>query len=210
MVERFEGKSEQEIEAEKEAAVFHEFLPSANIQESSLEQIPEEAVKLFESYGRKYISPEEYKAGNFEKLYTIGHDNGDITYVAEQTKILGKENYEQEKNAYFFESREGKEIGHGELRYNDVSEDKYFKNKPFVGYSATEKEYRRMGLGKRRIFEMNAYSQMRYQLPLYSGTVITPEVKRIWEALVKEGKAEKFREKTGRTTRVRFVLKKPN
>ena len=90
-----------------------------------------------------------------------------------------------------------KKMGHSELRFNikcAEENEKYFKNKPFTGFTSTEESARRTGLGTRRIFLMNAYAQMNYGFPLYSDTAISEGAKKMWEKLVQQGKAERFKE----------------
>lgn len=182
MIENFEfKKNKDEI---REEAIFQEFFPTGKIEKVSAEEIIPDAMEFFEINSTKYIYEEDYKPGNFEEFYIIKHDNGDLTYVAEQQKKYpddGDEVDDYEKDTYFFETKGGNKIGHGELRYNISSKDEFFIGKPFVGFTDTEKDYRRTGLGKRRIIEMNAYSQMRYKLSLHSSTTITPEAKKLWE-----------------------------
>ncbi len=181
----------KKFDLEKVKDDFCKFFRGSSIEEIDLNNIPKEAMTFFENHSELLISSKDYKPGNFEFFFLIKHSNGDITYLAQQTK-----NYHEkvgiERLTYFWETRNKENIGHGELRYNISDKDEFFKNKPFVGFSETEKEFQKQGLGKRRLLLMNAYSQMLYQLPLYSSDIITPKAENIWVQLEGEGLAQKL------------------
>ena len=61
------------------------------------------------------------------------------------------------------------------------------KDRPFVDYTRTSEEYRRQGLGRRRLINMNAASQQFFNLPLYSSRVIQDDALRLWQDLEQEG-----------------------
>lgn len=181
---------------------FKKFFPQGSIEEISFDTIPSEVLEFFEGMSARFVSPDNYKSDNFEIAYLIKHDNGDLTYVAEQEKDYQEKGIE--KNAYFFDVRDGKKIGHGELRYSANRKEEFFDQKPFVGFTNTEDDYRRLGLGERRLFEMGAYSQIRYGLPLYSSTTITKEAEKVWQKLEAHGKANKIEDQDG--VRYKLVL----
>ena len=119
-----------------------------------------------------------------------------------QTKVLSNG---PEESTYVVDTSDSQDIlGYSELRYCFADSRKFFRGKPFEQWSGTEKG-RRSGLSTRRIFVMNALSQMLYGLPLYSSTHfihdtdekgerIQPQ-KLVWEKLVREGLARKFKER---------------
>ncbi|MDQ5883583.1 MAG: hypothetical protein QG654_497 [Patescibacteria group bacterium] len=184
-----------------------EFLKSKNektpqrfiFENISIDQVSDNAIKFFEGASQRFILPEEYYPGNFEGLFLLKHENGDITYVATQIKF-------DEYNTYFFDTRDGEEIGHGELRFAKDSEDEFFKDKPFVGFTDTEENFRRQGLGERRLLEMGAYSRQIYNLPIYSDTLISENAKALWNKFVSLGMAEVFIENSGGRSHERYVL----
>jgi GNAT superfamily N-acetyltransferase len=184
----------EEIKKVTKEDTFNKLFTSGKIEKISPDQVPKEAIDFFDGMGARFVPPEEYTQGNFEQLYVINHANGDITYIAEHEKQYDENNKEQ--NTYFLETRNGKEIGHGELRLVTVGPDEYFKQ-PYVGFTDTEKEYRRQGLGTRRVLEMGAYAKMQYSLPIHSDTLIWEKALKVWEKLEKEGKAEKVETGSG-------------
>jgi len=176
----------------KQFVIFKEFFPNGEIERIKLTDIPVKAINYFERKSRQFTLSKKYKTGNFDAAYAVKHDNGDRTYIVVQRKTYDANN--EEELIYFAEMREEKMIGSGELRYNDSNKSEYFKGKPFVGSIHTEKNFRKRGLGTRRIKLMHAMSRMQYSLPLYSDTLNTEELKNLWENLVKKGKAKKIKE----------------
>lgn len=170
-------------------------LPGAEIEDISIDLIPQRVLEKFEAHSKRFILPNEYKPGNFNKLLLIRFQNGDIIYAAKQIKIY--DNKREEECTYFFETRGDEILGRSEMRYGlkyKKENSKYFKDKPFVGFIKTESDMKKTGLGTRRLFAMNAVSHMIYGQPLYSDTVNSDEMINVWEELVKKGKAEKFKE----------------
>lgn len=166
-------------------------------------QIPNPVMEWFEGRSALQIHPRDYRRGNFSAFYVIYHQSGDRTFAAKQTKTYDT-NGDTEELVYLIDlDSNGKEEGHGEIRMNVSNDDPYFKNKPFVGYTATEDGFRRQGLGTRRLLIMNTFTQILYDLPLHSDTLITDDARRLWERLVAEGKAIKYQE--GKNERFRFV-----
>ena len=85
-------------------------------------------------------------------------------------------------------------MGSGELRKAITNQVEYFKDKPFVGSTRNEESGKGKFLGARRLEIMNAFSQMKYGLPLYSDTRMSPLAIDVWEGFVQSGKATKFKE----------------
>lgn len=61
-----------------------------------------------------------------------------------------------------------------------------------VGDTFTNNEYRRQGLGRRRLELMNGITSQLYGQVLHSGLSIEPEAESIWQTLVDEGVAEPY------------------
>ncbi len=139
------------------------------------------------------MNMENYKPDNFESLFEVDNIDGSKSYIAEQTKTYDT-NKDTEKLTYIFDLHGDIVSGHSELRYNISNKSKYFKNKPFIGFNDTEREFQRKGLGWRRMRLMNAFAQMRYGAPLYSDTLMSEQAEGLWQKLVKEGKAKKIKE----------------
>jgi len=166
-------------------------------------QIPNQVMEWFEGRSSLLIDPRNYLQGNFSAFYVINHQSGDRTFAARQTKTYDT-NGDTEELVYLIDvDSDGIEEGHGEIRMNISNDDPYFKNKPFVGYTETEGGFRRQGLGTRRLLMMNTFTQMLYDLPLHSDTLIADDARRLWERLAVEGKAIKYPE--GQNERFRFV-----
>lgn len=189
-----EARKEQELETK-----FREFFPDGNITATDLDSVPTEVKRRLENYSQSFILPEEYRPNNFDATFVVEYPNGDKSYIAEQTKtyktlIENEPGSETEKLSYIFDTRGEGISGHAELRYNISNKSKYFKNKPFVGYNDTEREFQRSGLGWRRIRLMNALARTKYDAPLYSDTLMSEQAEGLWQKLVKEGKVKKIKE----------------
>jgi hypothetical protein len=190
-------EASQFLEKEKKPLNFSipkRFFPQTKFSEVSYEDLPAEAVRIFEGYSRRFILPEDYKEKNFSYLIKAQHDENDFTYIASQTKKFTRTNLEVETDTYFVDILDGEYVGRSELRYAPKSNIGFFKKRPFIGYIITEENLRDAGLGTRRVYQMNAISQMFFNLPLYSDTLISSKMCGLWENLVKEGKASKFKQ----------------
>lgn len=125
--------------------------------------IPEDAMKHFEWASERFILPEEYKEWNFEKYRYIQHD-GYKTYVATQDKntrdFIEKEIYLYETDTTWAN------IWHGEVRLG-ITEDPYFKDKPFVWFTQTEEDFVHQWYGGKRIITMNNICKQIRWLPLH-------------------------------------------
>jgi hypothetical protein len=171
---------------------FDNFFKEGNVKELHIEDLPEDVLKFFESNSAKFILPEDYKPEDFKRFLLVNHENGDQTYIANQTKEYYNKSVED--LSYLVDYRGEDNLGHAELRYNPLSNSEYFKDKPFVGYTVTEEKYQKKGLGRRRLFLMNALAETLYNNPVYSDTIITDEAKNLWEKLVQENLAKKIKE----------------
>jgi hypothetical protein len=193
-------------EAFNKGQIFESYIKGSKIQEVTIESIPKEVLVFFEQRSALYVNIDVYKEKNFENFYEIIHNNADRSYVAVQTKEYPDGTVE--KDTYFFDTRNNEELGYGEVRFNQRSENDYFKNKPFVGITRTLEKFQRQGLGKRRVLEMGAYTEMQYQLPLNSDSLLSAESKEVWENLINEDMAEKYIEAQGGSERYRLLLKR--
>ena len=180
-------------------------LYGAEMVEIAYDDLPQNVKTHFETQSSKFILPETYKIGDFSKLYKFTHQNGDITYVGQQDKTYDT-NGSSERLTYFIDTRDGEMTGYLELRLAISDLSGYFRGKPFVGFTRTHSAFLNQGLGKRRLEEANIYSLSEHSLPLNSDSVVTDEAKRVWEGLIKDGKAERYDE-NGKE-RFRFVSKK--
>jgi hypothetical protein len=171
---------------------FDKFFKEGDVKELQIEELPEDILKFFENNSARFILPKDYKPENFKNFLLVNHENGDQTYIANQTKKYDNKNVED--LSYLVDYRGEDNLGHAELRYNHSSDSEYFKDKPFVGYTVTEEKYQKQGLGRRRLFLMNALAETLYNNPVYSDTIITDEAKNLWEKLVQENLVKKIKE----------------
>jgi hypothetical protein len=202
MTERESGfvpPSEPRLEQER----FQAYFPGHSIESAELASVPDQARQLMEEKRGALVSQENYTKGRLEGGHVITHPDGSRTYVATTKKIYSM--LDEEESTYFVDMEGGSVLGYGELRKDLSKGGKYFTDKPFVGYTRTEAANVRQGLGLRRLEMMNAFSQMKYSLPLYSDTVMNTGATSRWEELVRAGKAEKFKE--GREDRYVFKSK---
>jgi hypothetical protein len=190
MSEKFNSQKEEVV-----LSVFKKYFPDAEICEVGLADIPKKVLEYFEFKSSQFLDPDKYKKNNFENFFVVRHRDGLLTYVAQQTKDYNDNDVE--KLTFFADYKNDAVVGRAELRLKikcAKEKEPYFKNKPFVGWIETKENLRKSGLGTKRLFLMNSVSQMCYNLPLYSDTVNSPEMKSLWEELVKSGMATKFKE----------------
>jgi hypothetical protein len=172
---------------------FIEHYPHGTIREIRLKDIPSNAMDFFEAQSARFITLDEYKKGNFDSSFIINHDSGYDTYVTSQITYYKYTSKTTEKLIHLFETTKNlTKIGHGEIRYDFLSKREFFTEKPFVGYTNTEEEYRRKGFGIQRLRVMNALTYMFFNLPLNSDNTIWPSAKRCWERLAEVKEAEKY------------------
>lgn len=189
--------------------VFDRFFNAGKIEQILITEIPKLAIDLFEGYSRRFISPKDYRQGDFQQLFCINHHLGGQIFVAEQIKQYPDGGMDDE--LYLCELYQRKiDLGHGEVRFSLNNDEDFFLDKPFVGYTHTEEEFREIGLGVRRLVIMNALTQSLYGLPLHSAIFVQDgEMKEApmgaWKKLVKLGQAEIFKE--AEKDRYRFLDK---
>lgn len=164
MPEKIDLKNETADFTEK-ARVFSEYFPDGKIERINMAEVPAEALKYFEFKDRQFVSPKEKPSG-FEDFLVVRHADGKQTFIAQQTKTYSEsflEAGDTERLTYFVDADGDKIIGRSELKLNIKCPKEcreYFKDKPFVGWIETDKNSRGQGLGTRRMYLMNAYSQM--------------------------------------------------
>lgn len=88
MSEKFEGFEPKEEEKEIDLTVFKEYLPGADIKAIDLSGVPEDVLKYFEEQSKQIFSDEmeNYKPGNFNKIFAVQYPDAQTTYLANQTK----------------------------------------------------------------------------------------------------------------------------
>ncbi len=173
-----------------------------NFETIEATDIPLDVMNFFENRSKQLILPEDYEPGNFEGFQAVRHENGDITYIARQTKTYSTNRETEQLNYLIDFNNQNEETGYAELRLNETNSS-YFKNKPFVGFSNTETKYRKQGLGTRRLLTMNALAQSQYHNPLNSDTLLSKGAENLWKGLVKKGLARTYQE--GNHTRYVFL-----
>ena len=93
--------------------------------------MPASTISIFEGYSRRFILPKQYRERNFEESLIVTHKNGDITYMAAQTKIFNTDgDFDREKLFYLTDvDNSNNVIASAELRFNFTSLDSYFSRK---------------------------------------------------------------------------------
>lgn len=172
---------------------FKQHFPNGEISEIKLTEIPEDILELFKNKYRALVSQEKQQPFEMSRFRKISHTDGSISYAATVTKHYDGETGTEE-STYIADVHESELSGYGELRKNLTNNSDYFKDKPFVGFTKTENKFLRSDLALRRLYLMNAIAQSRYGQPVYSDTVISDEARELWENLVEQGKATKFKQ----------------
>ncbi len=187
------------------ADIFRTNFHGAEIKVVTYNEVPPNVMEWFEVESEMFLF-KDYKRGAFKELFAIQHNSGDITYAAQQIKeypvimATGHPEIDLVEDLVYLKdlNRYGEETGYGEI----IKEAK--EEIPYVGYTMTKDEYRRQGFGKRRLLMMNGLSKMLFGLPLYSGISFGhPDAKSLWEKLVAERKALKYKE--DKKDRFRFI-----
>lgn len=182
---------------------FQKYFPSGKLHPIAIEAVPPLVMQKLEQRSAYLMRTEHYRPGNFEKVFTVDHEDGGVTYVALQTKDYGGE-AGIERLMYLVDGdATHAPFGFGEVRLNVSSSKEYFTHKPFVGTTQTDPAMRKHGFGTRRLLLMNAFTRAAYDLPLYSDTLVSDDAKRVWKKLLDQGVAEKFVE-AGGLERYRF------
>jgi hypothetical protein len=174
---------------------FHDHFLSARLRPLDIDQVPEDVQNFFETRHKNLIEP---PYPDFKTVYVIEHKSGGKTYVA-QREVTYATNDETETLTFLYNiNNSGQNTGYGEIRLNTSNQRNYYKDKPFVGYSYTEPDFTRKGLGTRRLRMMNALSQALHGLPLHSDTLLDENgaAKRVWERLVENGEAKHYKQGT--------------
>lgn len=162
------------------------------------EDVPAEVATRLVGRGRLYIHPEEAPQSitEFGALRVHEHADGDMTYLANQTKTYSQGDTEEIIHV-IDASPDGEVIGTGEVRYNPTSKEDYFKGKPFVGATSTVESRRNEGLATRRLRIMKLAAAAEFGLSLHSDTLFSDDsARKIWEHLVRDGLAERYMQKT--------------
>lgn len=171
---------------------FSILFPGADIKKVGISEVPESPLNFFKDRSLWLTNNKKYIPDSLDSFYKIRYQDGSISYVATQTKTYAT-NGDTEKLVYIYdEDAQHNEIGYGEIRYNEMRKDNYFKNKPFVGFTTTGENYKKQGFGTRRLKTMNALSLRMFGLPIHSDTLIGEESKRIWQRLLKNGETYSY------------------
>lgn len=116
---------------------FNSRVDYAEMRHIPLKKIPKTDRELLIGCSHRFMSPEAYN--RLEHIMSMGiiFDNGDFIngLIYPTVYPCG----DSEISLYFFEhNKDGDMIGRAELRYNYSNPSIYFKDKPFIGYIATE------------------------------------------------------------------------
>lgn len=185
-----------------------DFFPAGSVEEISRSNLPTEILKHFEKNSEKFISPEDYKPGNFQTLFTLTRSPDTKTYGAIQLKNFDTDQGEDvDESVYLMDTERGEVTGYSHIRCNLVAGAKPVSTKiPFVDFTRTYENFSGRNLGTSRLYTMNNISMALYKTPLTSGAIRVegiPDI--IWGRLVEKGEVEKFKE--GKVDRYRFLSK---
>jgi GNAT superfamily N-acetyltransferase len=160
-------------------------------------QVPRTAASLFSNESRSFTAAKALKLGDFIRLMAIEFDDGQTTYFAQHDQTY--EHVESTERLVYLADINGlgRVIGSGEIRLSLTDTDPFFLNKPFVGNTATQPEFRGKGLGRRRLLAMNAATLLMYNLVLNSDTLRSAPASSVWQRLVNDGLAETYWESSG-------------
>ncbi len=170
MVNNMVGLKQPKILSETNCKEFERYY-DGNLSVITSDSINSVANEMFEGWSGRFILPQEYHPQNFHQYFNITHNRHpkEITFVAHQTKVYDSEKLsEAERLVYLVDILGGEHIGHGEIRFKFDSRHPFFTSKPFVGYTCTEKQFRRRGYGTRRLSIMNALTRVLFQFSLHS------------------------------------------
>jgi hypothetical protein len=200
---------EQEIRDSK-LELFDRLFRYGTIEKILPDQLPPDVLQYFDGMNRRFVDPED-PPQVFNGFYKITHtDNSDlVTYVADKDMLytdFDKTPKGFERNVFLYEMKGAEKTGHAELRYRPKAKiGDAFKDKPFIGYNGTEKDFLHQGLARKRIFAMGAYSEMEWGLPLYSGDQ-NKMADGVWQSLVSDGLAEEVPNYTKVRKRYKLLL----
>ena len=170
-------------------ARFDKYFSKGRLSGISVTDVPEESfIRLYEILGGHLVIPQfAYSELVNNPLFVVNHDSGGKTYITSGVKSYLTDTKPIEQTIVLQDVNEnGDEKGHGSIKR--ILMDPGYLNEPYVGYSETETQYQRQGLGVRRLLLMNALTQSFFNLPLYS-MFANDSAQKVWNKLVKEGTA---------------------
>jgi hypothetical protein len=200
MIEQLSFTRGETIFSKLRPEVFNKYFPSGQIEKINVDKIPPVANDLFEYQNKQsLILPTDYELS--DSYLHIHHSSYESTYVSHQTISQRIGTPVMTTNLIDLD-KFGNEQGYGQITFYPTDKNPYFANKPFGSSLLTEINYRKKGLGQRRMLMMNALSIMLYDLPLYS-EIVTPQAERILEKMLNESMVDKYVE-PGRKDRYIF------
>lgn len=171
-------------------------LPKFDVQTISCADLPRPVAEFFQARSEMFLQPEDVKGiDGFSLLAVVTSGQDDVTrYVGQEGKTYTGTDGAEETLVHMIEfTKTDRQLGHGEIRLGH-SEDEFFKDKPFVGFTRTEEDFQCRGYGRKRLFVMNHLTHMLFGLPLHSSTLIAPPAESLWKRLAKEDLVETYRE----------------
>lgn len=171
---------------------FERYFTDATVEAVGLTELSDGVREMLENLGVRYLDPDMYDPRAFYDVRRVTLGNGDEIFVASRTKSYRDAGTEE--STYVIDTRDGGILGFGEIRWRLTQVTGYFRDKPFVGFTETRRPHRRTGLAERRVRVMNALARQKYGLPINSDTCISDDARKLWEKLVSEGMARKYKE----------------
>lgn len=162
-----------------------------SISEVPFSSIPREAQnelrEKLDLYRKRQTPDREYDA-----IYRIDSHDGIVSYACPFT--FGQTEYiDPEKKVDLVDCAGNRLLGVGSASLMLNPESDYQKDQPFVRFTKTSPEYRREGLGIRRLQLLDALCKRLWSFPLRSSDSILPEARAVWEKLCELGLAEIWR-----------------
>ncbi|MFH1326857.1 MAG: hypothetical protein ABIH59_01890 [archaeon] len=206
------GSSESIIEPKKiltpeDCKNFTKFYPGGKLEIVASVDIHPIAMKRFERYSERFISPENYAPGDFYQFFIINAPASEQIHIANQTKTYSSGG--SERLVYLHELDESRsELGHGEIRLSLSNKEDSFRDKPFVGYTDTPKDLQGKGRGTNRLLIMNGLTHVMFGLSLHSDQFHNHYEKAAegaWKRLLRENLVRKYKERESDSWRYCFL-----
>lgn len=167
----------------------------ALIEAADWNAVPADALRLMHE---EQIAPEGLLG-----LARLQHPNGDATLFATYPGM--SDGFIDETDTLVIDhTTAGDVTGAGLIQYfNRFKGASDMVGYPFVGFTKTNPDLLRQGLAERRLLTMNAFALTAYNQPLRSGVYLAPEIKPLWQKMVKAGMATKL----GRAAAFQYSLR---
>lgn len=169
----------------QKAESFKEYFPEAKFTKVGIMDVPDNVVELMISRSEMFVSPEDSQP--LIDFYSVEYKNGDISYISTHIKQYRYPDI-VDKMLYVVDSRHGDLMGYADVSFQ-IEGENTCDEQPFILFIRTNDEFRRQGIGKRRLLTINVLSKMFFDSPIYSGGPITDKMRSIWEKMADNDEA---------------------